>query len=171
MKRAALIVVAAVAAVLAWANAPSRDALGSGAVADRVVVEKSARRLTLYAHGAPLKSYRIALGGQPKGAKERAGDNKTPEGLYAVDFKKADSGFHKALHVSYPSPADRARAAAAGVAPGGDIMIHGLPNGLGFLGRTQRFRDWTAGCIALTNREVDEVWRAVPAGTPVDIRP
>lgn len=145
--------------------------LANGAVADRIVVEKSAHRLTLYAHGAPLKSYRVALGGQPTGAKQRQGDNKTPEGVYAVDFKKADSGFHKALHVSYPNAADRARAAAAGVSPGGDIMIHGLPNGLGFLGRTQRFRDWTAGCIALTNREVDEVWRAVPAGTPVDIRP
>jgi murein L,D-transpeptidase YafK len=158
-------ILAIVAAVFLWANAPER-ALPDGAVADRIVVEKSARRLTLYAHGAPLKSYRISLGAQPVGAKQRQGDNKTPEGVYAIDFKNANSGFHKALHVSYPSPADRVRAA-----PGGDVMIHGLPNGLGFLGRTQRFRDWTAGCIALTNREVDEVWRAVPAGTPIEIRP
>lgn len=158
-------ILAIVAAVFVWANAPGR-ALPDGAVADRIVVEKSARRLTLYAHGAPLKSYHVALGRQPVGAKQRQGDNKTPEGVYAIDFKNPNSGFHKALRVSYPSPADRAR-----VAPGGDIMIHGLPNGLGFLGRTQRFRDWTAGCIALTNRDVDEVWRAVPAGTPIDIRP
>jgi murein L,D-transpeptidase YafK len=160
----------AVVALFAWANAPGR-ALPSGAVADRVVIEKSARCLTLYSHGAPLKSYRISLGAQPQGAKQREGDNKTPEGNYRIDFKSANSGFHKALHVSYPSAADRARAAAAGVSPGGDVMIHGLPNALGFLGRTQRFRDWTAGCIALTNREVDEVWRAVPAGTAVEIRP
>jgi murein L,D-transpeptidase YafK len=170
MRRAVLIVAAAIAAVLAWANAPER-ALPDGAVADRIVVEKSARRLTLYAHGAPLKSYPISLGAHPAGAKQREGDNKTPEGIYAIDVRKADSGFHRALHVSYPSAADRARAAAAGVSAGGDIMIHGLPNGLGFLGRTQRFRDWTAGCVALTNREVDELWRAVPAGTPVEIRP
>jgi len=162
---AALAIAAGVAAILLWANVPER-ALPNGAVADRIVVEKSARRLTLYAHGVPLKSYRVALGRQPVGAKERQGDNKTAEGVYAIDFKNPDSGFHKALHVSYPGPADRARAE-----PGGDIMIHGLPNGLGFLGRTQRFRDWTAGCIALTNREVDEVWRAVPAGTPIEIRP
>ncbi len=165
MKRIALAVAAAIAAILLWANVPER-ALPNGAVADRVVVEKSARRLTLYAHGTPLKSYRIALGRQPVGAKQRQGDNKTPEGVYAIDFKNPDSGFHKALHVSYPSLADRTRAA-----PGGDIMIHGLPNGLGFLGRAQRFRDWTAGCIALTNRDVDEVWRAVPAGTAIEIRP
>jgi murein L,D-transpeptidase YafK len=165
MKRIGLAIVAAFAAILVWANVPER-ALPNGAVADRIVVEKSARCLTLYAHGVPLKSYRVALGRQPVGAKQHQGDNKTPEGIYAVDVKNAASGFHKALHVSYPSPTDRTRAA-----PGGDIMIHGLPNGLGFLGRTQRFRDWTAGCIALTNREVDEVWRAVPAGTPIEIRP
>ena len=171
MKQAGLAVVVAIAALFAWANAPERGALPAGAVADRIVVEKSAHRLTLLAHGAPLKSYRIALGGQPRGAKQQQGDNKTPEGVYAIDFKKGDSGFHKALHVSYPSAADRVRAAAAGVAPGGDIMIHGLPNGLGFLGRAQRLRDWTAGCIALTDREVDELWRAVPKGTPIEIRP
>jgi murein L,D-transpeptidase YafK len=157
--RGVVVVVALVAALLVWANVPER-ALANGATADRIVVEKSARRLTLYSRGA-----------QPQGAKQREGDGRTPEGIYRIDFKNAGSGFHKALHVSYPSPADRARAAAAGVSPGGDVMIHGLPNGLGFLGRTQRFRDWTAGCIALTDREVDEVWRAVPAGTPVEIRP
>jgi murein L,D-transpeptidase YafK len=170
MKRALLIVAAAIAAVFAWANAPER-ALPEGAAADRIVVEKSAHRLTLYAHGVPLKSYGVSLGAQPSGAKQRQGDNKTPEGIYAIDGRKADSSFHRALHVSYPSAADRARAAAAGVSPGGDIMIHGLPNGLGFLGRMQRFRDWTAGCVALTDREIDEVWRAVPVGTPLEIRP
>jgi murein L,D-transpeptidase YafK len=160
-----LAIAALLVALVLWANAPA-PALPQGAVADRIVVEKSARRLTLYAHGQPLKSYPISLGANPSGAKRREGDNKTPEGLYTIDAKNAASRFHKALHVSYPSPLDRARAAT-----GGDIMIHGLPNGLGFLGRAQRLRDWTAGCIALTNRELDEVWRAVPAGTPIEIRP
>jgi len=170
MNRPLLIAVAAVAAVFAWANAPERR-LPDGATAERIVVEKSARRLTLYAHGAALKSYPISLGEQPAGAKQREGDNRTPEGVYKIDFKKADSGFHRALHISYPAAADRARAVAAGVPPGGGVMIHGLPNGFGFLGRTQRFRDWTAGCVGLTNAEVDELWRAVPAGTPIEIRP
>lgn len=170
MKWAALLVAAALAALLVWANAPER-ALPDGAIADRIVVEKSARRLTLYSHGMPLKSYRVSLGRQPIGAKQREGDQKTPEGVYAIDVKNAGSAFHRALHVSYPNARDRARAAAMGAAPGGDIMIHGLVNGLGFLGRMQRFRDWTAGCVALTNREVDELWRAVPVGTPVEIRP
>jgi len=163
--RSILAIAAILATLFLWANAPA-PALPQGAVADRIVVEKSARRLTLYAHGKPLESYRISLGASPSGAKQREGDNKTPEGLYTIDAKNAASRFHKALHVSYPGPLDRARAAT-----GGDIMIHGLPNGLGFLGRAQRLRDWTAGCIALTNREVDEVWRAVPAGTPIEIRP
>jgi len=170
MKRIGLALVVALAALFVWANSPER-ALPGGAVADRVVVEKSARRLTLYANGVALKSYPVALGRRPAGAKQRANDNRTPEGLYTIDSRNGVSHFHKALHVSYPSSADRARAAAAGVSAGGDIMIHGLPDGLGFLGRAQRFRDWTAGCIALTNREVDELWRAVPAGTPIEIRP
>jgi murein L,D-transpeptidase YafK len=165
MKRFGAIAAALIAALVLWVNVPA-PALPQGAVADHIVVEKSARRLTLYAHGKPLKSYAVALGAEPAGAKQREGDNRTPEGLYTIDAKNAASRFHKALHISYPNPLDRARAAT-----GGDIMIHGLPNGLGFLGRAQRLRDWTAGCIALTNRDVDEVWRAVPAGTPIEIRP
>lgn len=139
--------------------------------ANRVLVEKAARRLTLYHDGVAIASYRVALGPHPLGAKTRAGDGRTPEGLYAIDWRKADSGYHRALHVSYPNPADRKRAAAQGVAPGGDIMIHGMRNGLGWLGPLHRLFDWTRGCIALTDAEVDQVWQSVPDGTPVEIRP
>jgi murein L,D-transpeptidase YafK len=139
--------------------------------ADRVVVEKAQRRLTLYRGGTALRSYRVALGSQPAGPKTRAGDGRTPEGLYLVDGHKPDSAFHRVLHLSYPNAADRARAAALGVAPGGDIMIHGIRNGLGWLGPLHRQLDWTRGCIALTDAEIDEIAVAVPDGTPVEIRP
>lgn len=139
--------------------------------ADRVVVEKAQRRLTLYRNGAALRSYRVALGSEPVGPKTREGDGRTPEGVYFIDRHNPASGYHSALHLSYPNAADRARAAALGVSPGGDIMIHGIRNGLGWLGPLQRLRDWTRGCIALSDAEVDEVAAAVPDGTAVEIKP
>jgi len=139
--------------------------------ADRVVVEKAQRRLTLYHQGVALRSYQVALGFEPEGPKTREGDGRTPEGVYLIDRHKADSGYHLALHLSYPNAADRARAAALGVPPGGDIMIHGMRNGLGWLGPLHRLHDWTHGCIALSDAEIDEVAAAVPDGTPVEIRP
>jgi murein L,D-transpeptidase YafK len=139
--------------------------------ADRVVVEKSKRLLHLYKAGKLLVSYPVALGGEPVGAKRQQGDNKTPEGHYMLDFKKPDSAYYKAIHISYPSAKDKADARALGVAPGGDIMIHGQPNGYGWAaGMTQRF-DWTLGCIALTNEDMEAVWGAVDAGTPIEIKP
>jgi murein L,D-transpeptidase YafK len=129
------------------------------------------RRLTLIHDGHPIKSYRIALGSNPIGPKTRQGDRRTPEGIYVIDSRTAASGFHRALHVSYPSAADRVAAKRAGVDPGGDIFIHGIKNGLGWLGATHRLVDWTAGCIAVTNAEIDEIWRLVPNGTNVEIRP
>jgi len=155
---------------LAWANWP-RKALNPSARADRVVVHKAERRLDLLSQGSILKSYRISLGGAPSGPKQREGDHRTPEGLYTLDYRKADSSFHKALHISYPSPADRAAAASAGRAPGGLVMIHGLPNGQGWLGRLHLAYDWTDGCVAVTNREIEEIWRAVPDGAPIELRP
>jgi murein L,D-transpeptidase YafK len=140
-------------------------------VADRVVIEKSERTLTLYRSGRPLKSHRVALGRNPFGHKQQEGDGRTPEGTYHIDFHKRDSSFHRALHISYPNAADRATARARGVPPGGDIMIHGLPNGIGALGSTHRVRDWTEGCVAVTNGEIEELWDAVPDGTVVEIRP
>jgi murein L,D-transpeptidase YafK len=140
-------------------------------MADRVLVEKGARRLTLLNKGAILKSYPVALGREPIGAKEEEGDQRTPEGLYRIDFHKRDSDYHLALHVSYPEQRDIERAAARGVSAGSDIMIHGLPNGRGWIGRFHRRSDWTAGCVAVTDFEIEEIYRAVPDGTSIEIRP
>jgi murein L,D-transpeptidase YafK len=140
-------------------------------IADRVLVEKSQHKLTLYRAGVPLKSYSVALGKSPTGAKRFEGDARTPEGLYLIDFHKADSAFHRALHISYPSQSDTAFAQAQGKQPGGAIMVHGLRNGLGVLGPVHRMMDWTNGCIAVTDREIEEIWRAVPDGTPIEILP
>ncbi len=145
--------------------------LPRGAVADRVLVEKSARRLTLVRNGNALKTYKVALGRAPTGAKEYEGDQRTPEGIYTIDFHKPDSDYHLALHVSYPEQRDVDRAAAEGLSAGSDIMIHGLPNGRGWIGRFHRRDDWTAGCVAVTDFEIEEIYRAVPDGTPIEIRP
>jgi len=140
-------------------------------IADHVLIEKSARKLSLIADGKVLKTYAVALGRHPLGAKTKQGDGRTPEGLYTIDSRIAKSGFHRALHISYPNEQDKSHAAALGVNPGGEIMIHGIRNGLGFVGSLHRRRDWTGGCIAVTNPEIEEIWKAVPDGTPVEIRP
>jgi murein L,D-transpeptidase YafK len=145
--------------------------LPSDAQADRILVEKAARRLTLLHRDAPLKTYRVSLGRVPLGPKENEGDNRTSEGFYRIDFHKPDSDYHLALHISYPEPHDVARAAAQGVSAGSDIMIHGLPNGRGWVGAFHRRSDWTAGCIAVTDFEIEEIFRAVPDGTSIEIRP
>ncbi|MFN7133719.1 MAG: murein L,D-transpeptidase family protein, partial [Myxococcales bacterium] len=136
-------------AAIVWTNV-HEDPLPQGVRADRVVVEKGRRELVLLQGDTVLKRYRVSLGAAPVGHKEREGDGRTPEGRYVLDGRLARSGYHRALHVSYPDAADRARAAARGVPPGGQIMIHGLPNGLGLVGRAHRLLDWTAGCVALT---------------------
>ncbi len=145
--------------------------LPSNVTADHVLVEKAARRLTLLRGGTPLKTYRVALGRAPVGPKEQEGDQRTPEGIYRIDFHKEDSDYHRALHVSYPEQRDIDRAAVSGVSPGCDIMIHGLTNGRGWIGAFHRRTDWTAGCIAVTDFEIEEIWRAVPDGTLIEIRP
>lgn len=138
---------------------------------DCVLIEKGARRLSLYRNGALLKTYRIALGRNPVGKKTTKGDYKTPEGSYIIDRHKPISRYYRALHISYPNADDRRQAAARGVSPGGDIMIHGLPRGFAEIGSLHLKRDWTLGCIAMTNQEIDEIWQAVPDGTPVKIVP
>ena len=143
----------------------------ANSIANRILIEKKARRLTLFHNNTPVKTYEIALGRQPEGPKQFQGDNKTPEGRYLIDSRKKNSSYHRALHISYPNAKDAAFAAKQKRPAGGDIMIHGLPNGMGSLGPFHRLRDWTAGCIAVTNAEIEEIWRAVPDGTPVEIRP
>jgi murein L,D-transpeptidase YafK len=138
---------------------------------DRIIVHKKARTMELMRAGKALKTYKVALGGEPVGAKTRQGDHRTPEGDYMIDSRNAHSQFHRSLHISYPNAADRERARKLGVAPGGDIYIHGLPNGYGFIGAAHRARDWTDGCIAVTDQEIDEIWKLVDNGTPVEIRP
>ncbi len=158
-----------IAAGAAHASAPG--ALSRGTVADRVVVEKSARRLTLMKSGSVLKSYRIALGRNPIGNKERQGDNRTPEGIYKIDRRNAGSRYHRALHISYPTPAQTEKARKLGINPGGEIMIHGLPADLAWVGSLHRMFDWTRGCVAVTDAEIDEIWMVVPNGTTIQIRP
>ena len=139
--------------------------------ADRVVVEKAARRLTLLREGRVLATYPISLGFAPEGHKAREGDGRTPEGVYNVEFKHPRSRYHLALRVSYPDAQAREAASRAGVSAGSDIMIHGIRNGFGWLGALHRERDWTDGCIAVTNAEIREIWSRVHDGTPVEIRP
>lgn len=160
----------ALTALLVWANWTGQP-IAAGVLADRVVVLKSKRQLDLYAGGKLLKSYVVSLGRRPVGPKEREGDKRTPEGRYTIESHNPHSAFHRALKVSYPSAEDRRAAAKRGVAPGGDIMIHGIRNGLGLMGRLQRHVDWTAGCMAVTNPEIEEIYRVVPDGTPIEIRP
>jgi murein L,D-transpeptidase YafK len=139
--------------------------------ATKVLVEKAARRMMLLKEGSPLRTYEISLGSAPTGHKQQEGDGRTPEGLYALDFKNARSRFHLSLRVSYPGTEDRESARRRGVSPGSDIMIHGLPRGLGWLGGLHLWRDWTDGCIAVTNREIEEIWALVDTGTAIEINP
>ena len=139
--------------------------------ADRVIIHKSVRTLELMRAGQVLKTYKIALGSEPVGRKTRQGDHRTPEGIYVIDSRNAHSQFHRSLHISYPNAVDREHARKMNASPGGDIYIHGLPNGYGFVGATHRARDWTDGCIAVTDQEIEEIWKLVANGTQVEIRP
>jgi murein L,D-transpeptidase YafK len=136
---------------------------------DRILIEKSARRLTVFRGGAALRSYGVALGFAPLGDKQREGDGRTPEGVFRINRRNARSSFHLSLGLDYPLAEDRARAAAGGYDPGGDIFIHGQQTGV--TGRRRVSFDWTAGCIAVSNEEIEELWRIVPMGTEVEIRP
>jgi murein L,D-transpeptidase YafK len=147
------------------------DATLANARVDRLVVLKSKRELQLWSNGTVLKTYRVSLGGQPVGRKERQGDHRTPEGQYVINGRNVNSRFHRSLRVSYPNAEDLARAAKRRIPPGGDIMIHGLPNGYGWVGRGHLAKDWTDGCIAVTDHEIEEIWSLVADGTPVEIKP
>ena len=138
---------------------------------DYIIVKKSDRQLLAYAKHKLIKTYKISLGDSPVGHKEFEGDEKTPEGFYVINAKDPNSGYHKNLGVSYPNKRDIAKAKLLSKDPGGDIKLHGIRNHLGFIGKFQRFFDWTNGCMALTNNEVDELFYAVNIGTKIEIRP
>ena len=135
---------------------------------DKLLVVKHKRELTVFSKGKVLKTYKISLGGVPIGKKEFEGDKKTPEGIYSINDKNPNSDYHLNLAVSYPNEADSLHALKFGKSAGGEIKIHGLPNGYGFIGKFQRFQDWTLGCIALTNSEIEELFYNVPMGTEIE---
>jgi murein L,D-transpeptidase YafK len=139
--------------------------------ADSVLILKKDHLLELLSNGQVIRAYKVALGQGGLAPKERQGDGRTPEGRYVIDNRNQASEYHLSLHISYPNADDRKRAARLGVAPGGDIMIHGLPNGKGYVGAAHRLFDWTLGCVAVTDEEIEEIWKLVPIGTPVEIRP
>ncbi len=125
----------------------------------------------LIKNGLVIKEYHVAFGANPKGHKQQEGDEKTPEGRYILDYKKSDSSFYRAIHISYPNEQDIKNAKTLGVSPGGQIMIHGQKNKPGFFAFiTQKF-NWTNGCIAVKNFEMDEIWNSVNIGIPIEIKP
>ncbi len=153
---------------LLMADAPG-DPEGSSLRADKVLVMKGERKMQLLKDGEVLREYKVSLGANPKGPKTRRGDGKTPEGEYVIEGRIANSAFHRALRISYPNIWDLFRAYERGVKPGGNVMIHGLPKGINNKYRMKP--DWTKGCIAVSNEEIEEIWELVPDGTPIEIRP
>ena len=168
-----LLVVVLAAFIIALAMTSSNNnqyPLSKSAVVDRILVEKGKRKMHVYQQGELLKTYDIALGPNPAGHKEVEGDGKTPEGIYRINDKNDRSAYHLNLGVSYPNEQDQAHADGLGQSAGGDIKIHGLKNGLGFLGLAHLRADWTAGCIAVTNEEIEELFRVVPVGAEIEIK-
>lgn len=152
-----------------YASHPAPPLAPLTAQIDHILIEKSDRRLTLFRGGKAVRTYDIALGFAPAGDKLQQGDGKTPEGIFTINRRNPKSSYHLSLGIDYPQADDRNRAAAAGLDPGGDIFIHGQPNGLGKLATISY--DWTAGCIALSDLEIEELWRVTRHGTTVEIKP
>ena|SRR5579864_142958 len=155
--------------ILSGAAAPASKA--PTPIVDHIVVLKSERTMRLYTRDKLIREYRVALGGDTVGPKRQQGDHKTPEGNYTIDLRNQHSQFHLALRISYPDAHDRDWAREHHVDPGGAIMIHGLPPAFAYLGPLHRKTDWTDGCIAVTNQEIEEIWEMVPLGTRVEIKP
>lgn len=145
--------------------------LPKNAQIDKILLYKCKRQLLVYSNGTLLKTYKVSLGRNPIGAKEFQGDRKTPEGIYSIADKNPHSGYHKNLGISYPNKHDVEHAKTLGKPTGGDIKIHGYKNGLGFIGKFIKWSDWTLGCIALTNNDVNELYKAVKIGTMIEIKP
>jgi murein L,D-transpeptidase YafK len=169
IRKLAVLVFFALAASSMQAFSASDASLQASVMADKVLVLKGERKLLLMKGDEVLKTYSVSLGGSPVGAKVRQGDSKTPEGKYVLDRHNAKSQYHRSIHISYPNAEDVARAKKLGVPPGGDVFVHGQPHD--FSGTSQQLGDWTDGCIAVTNAEMDEIWRAVADGTVIEIRP
>jgi murein L,D-transpeptidase YafK len=164
------VVALLLAATAAWYFYPEKR-LPAGTRIDRLVVYKERRTMEAYNGKVLVKEYTISLGREPRGAKQREGDKRTPEGHYIINARNAGSGYHKNLGISYPNAGDRLRARQQGVSPGGDVKIHGLRNGDGYIGKFHRLRDWTAGCIAVTDEEVDELYAHVVPNAEIIIYP
>jgi murein L,D-transpeptidase YafK len=145
--------------------------LPGGTEIDSICIKKAKREMEIFSKGKLLKSYDVSLGSNPEGPKRFEGDCKTPEGLYSIDFKNPESKYHLFLGISYPNADDSAFAKSHGKSAGSAVGIHGLPNGSGHIGRAHLKRDWTLGCIAVTNKEIEEIYEATDIGTPIFIMP
>ena len=165
MKTTYRIIIMGVALLLCSGMAQSEQ------TADFVLVIKSESRLYLIHEGREFASFKVAFGSNPEGHKQEQGDMRTPEGYYLLDYKIPNSSYYKSIHISYPNADDRERARKHGTDPGGDIMIHGQRNGYEMFSIFSQLFNWTNGCIALNNRDMDIVWNAVKPGTPIEIRP
>jgi murein L,D-transpeptidase YafK len=154
----------------AWDYRANRCVTAPAAAVDRIFIDKSDHWMAVYRAGHIVREFRVALGRGGLAPKERAGDGRVPEGLYTISAHNPDSAYHLSLRISYPTPEQAAAATQRGFSAGGDIMIHGLPNGREWIGSRQRKIDWTEGCIAVANREMDWLYQAVPDGTPIEIR-
>ncbi|HTJ51385.1 MAG TPA: L,D-transpeptidase family protein [Cyclobacteriaceae bacterium] len=164
-----ILLLSIVSALLLYYYIPEKE-LSPTTKIDKLVVIKSKHKMEAYANGKIIKIYTVSLG-QHDGDKESEGDKKTPLGEYIINAKNPNSGYHKNLGLSYPNADDISKAKLKGVRPGGEIKIHGIKNGIGFIGRFHRLYNWTAGCIAVTDKEVDELYSAVAIGTPIIIKP
>jgi len=170
MKKLLLLIVLILMAALIYNIYPEAK-LATTAQIDSLVVFKSQQKMLAYQQGKLLKTYQVSFGNSPTGHKEFKGDEKTPEGIYAINAKNDKSGYHKNLGISYPNAQDIKHAKLIGKSPGGDIKIHGLRNGLGLINKFQRWFNWTNGCIALTDTEVDELYQSVKIGSKIQINP
>ena len=162
---------AADTARVARSTSTSRISPSDVVVADSIVVEKGVRKLSLFYKGVQVRAYGVALGRNPIGDKVSQGDGRTPEGVFRIESRNSNSKYHLALRISYPDVVHQMRSEALGMTAGGDIMIHGLPRGYEQAGAAHRDNNWTEGCVAVTNQEIEEIWRMVKDGTPIEIKP
>jgi len=170
IKSIALFIFMAILALVVYYFFPT-EKLPSTTKIDSLIVLKSERKMDVYSNGKIVKTYAISLGKQPIGAKEFQGDNKTPEGIYYINDKNPNSVCYKNLGISYPNEEDIAKSKKLGKPTGGDIKIHGILNSKGWVGKFHRWVDWTNGCVAVTNSEMEELYNLVPIGTKIEIKP